>query len=179
MRNRVNTRILTAVLLAVFLVSLSCNDASQNKPSPNLTNNTAANNTAQNSPTPVTADCSGDEPTKLKKIKDGVRNNIKKDSKLESQYANKRFEIESQVKSTGSDDAILYIWGKVYTSANDLNELNKTYKDFMKKGCVTNVIFGPPPPVPANPARQPDFEYELCEAPNKICGDGSCQSVCP
>ena len=180
MKKQLSITLLTIVSLAAVLLNLSCGGVPQNNTAvSNAANgsaapsNTAANSTAQSSPTPVVTDCSGDASGKQKIIKDGIEDNIKKDGKLYSQYTAKKFGFEPVMDANG--DAALYIWGSIFTSGKDLDNLNKTYKDFVKKGCVTKVAFTS---APAKIADVSTLEFNLCEAPNQICPDGTCREVC-
>lgn len=175
MKKQLSITLLAIVILAAVLLNLSCGGTSPNNTSvSNVANgNAAPGTTAQSSQTFADPDCSGDATGKQKKIKDGIKDNIKKDGKLESQHMAKNFDFEPVVDAKG--DATLYIWGNIFTARNDLDNLNKTYKDFVKKGCVTKVIFTSAPTMPASAA---GFSFSSCEAPNQICSDGSCQEVC-
>lgn len=175
MKNQFTSALLTVVLFASALLNLSCNTTQKGNASP--INTTSANNTsvnsAQNSPPSVLTDCSGDPTGKKDKIKKGVGDNIKKDKNLDPQYNAKKFDFEPVIESSG--DATLYIWGSVYTSVADLDNLNKTYKDYMKKGCVTKVAFNSAPGAPASIL---PFEFNICEHPNQICSNGICAENC-
>jgi hypothetical protein len=175
MKKQLSITLLTIVSLAAVLLNLSCGGTQQNNiaGSNAVNSNVTPGNTAQSNRTNVTADCSGDTPAKQKKIKDGIRDNIKNQKKLDYQYVAKKFDFEPVVGTNG--DATLYIWGSVLTAANDVDDLNKTYKDFMKRGCVVKVLFTSPPERLTTEAR---FNFTLCEAPNQICPDGTCQEVC-
>jgi len=175
MKKQLSITLLTIVSLAAVLLNLSCSGTPQNNTAVNnAANGTAApSNMAQSSQTFADPDCSGDAPAKQKKIKDGIKDNIKKDGKLESQHMAKNFDFEPVLDANG--DATLYIWGNIFTSRNDLDNLNKTYRDFVKKGCVTKVAFTSAPTMSASAAA---FYFTLCEAPNQICPDGTCQEYC-
>ncbi len=110
---------------------------------------------------------------KKQKIKDGVTAKIRANSKLDYQYVANKFYFDPVIEA--NDEATLYIWGNIYTSANDVDDLNKTYKDFVKRGCVSKVVFTSPPTTTATGEK---FEFNVCEAPNQICSDGSCREVC-
>ena len=174
MKNRLVKIAFANILLAAVLMSLSCADVPQNKTAINTpSNNTVVQNTNKPESTDILeVDCSGDAPVKKQKIKDGIKSNIDKDNDLKYQLK-KRFDFEPVVDSTG--DAVLYIWGNVFTSAKNLNQLNKTYESFVKKGCVTKVVFDK---APGMQTLNGGFEFELCEAPLQICPDGTCQQTC-
>lgn len=176
MKHRLIAKIFAVISLAAVIASLSCTDAPQNNTANKI--NTAGNDVGGNSNTETGSsandpDCSGDASVKQKKIKDGVKANIDKKDPLKYQYPN-NFEYEPVMGA--NDDATLYIWGKILTSRQDLDELNKTYKGFIKKGCVTKVVFAPAPNVKATAS---GFDFELCESPHQVCSNGTCQQTCP
>lgn len=175
MKNTLIKIALTNVLLTAVLVSLSCTDVPQNKTVVNspANNSVAQKNTNQNDAGILTQDCSGDPPVRQKKIKDGIKASIDKENDLKYQLK-KRFDFEPIVDST-SGDAVLYIWGNVYTDAKGLNKLNNTYEGYVKKGCVTKVVFDKAPTVET---LNSGFQFDLCESPNQVCSNGTCQETC-
>ncbi len=165
---------LTNILLAVCLFMMSCGEAAQNKPPANNAANNAANNTvAQNNTNETVPDekCDGD---KVKTVQDGMEAKINAKNILKYQYK-KNFDFKPVADA--NNNVTVYIWGKLYTDKKELDELNKTYKGFLKKGCIANVIFDQEPNTKSQAA--PGFEYGLCEAPNQVCSDGTCQQNCP
>jgi hypothetical protein len=152
MKKQLCITLLAIVSLAVVMLNMSCGETQQ---------------------TYVAADCSGDPPTKQKKIKDKIKDKIKNMRKLDYQYANNKFNFEPVIEANG--EATLYLWGSIFTSANDLEEVAETYEDVFKKGCVSKVVFTSPPAMSASAAR---LDFAVCEAPNQICPDGTCREEC-
>jgi hypothetical protein len=172
MKKQTGIFLLAVVLLGSLLLNPSCDSTTKN----NSNSNSASNNSAQsntNQSVATAPDCSGNGNIKKQKIKDGVTLKIRGNPKLDPQYRANNFYFDPVIEA--NDEATLYIWGKIYTSANDVDDLNKTYKDFMKRGCVSKVVFTSPPTTTAVSNR---FEFNICEAPNQICSDGSCREVC-
>jgi hypothetical protein len=167
MKKQLNFTLLIIVALAAVLLNLSCSGTPQN-------------NTAENFAADV---CSGNPLDKPEKIKKKVKENIERDDRLKYQYEScqnscrrERFFFEP-VKET-DDDVTLYIWGSIYISEkDDLDNLHKKYKDYFKKGCVANVVYTSPPQDITESARILEFSAS-CEAPNRICDDGTCREDC-
>lgn len=171
MKNTLVKISLANVLVAAVLLSLSCSDVPQNKTVVNTpANNTIAVNNEKPANDILTENCDGD---KKQKVKDGMTAKINSYDGLKYQLK-KRFDFEPVVQSNG--DVVLYIWGNVFTDAKNLPQLNKTYEGFVKKGCVTKVVFDK---APEKTELNPGFDYELCEDPNQVCSNGTCQQNCP
>ncbi len=176
MKNRLTAITLATILFAAVLMSLSCQDASQN------TNNTMANNTAMNanqsnsdqnsdSDSTLGEDCTGKNvEARKRKVFGKIEGNIKGNPFLDKQYSNNRFDFDVVVNN---EDLVVYFWGVVLTKKEDkVDDLNRTFKKFVKNGCVSKVVFGEPPNDRATVLR--GFEYELCESPNEVCSNGTC-----
>lgn len=175
MKKKLSNIALAGILLVSVLASLSCTDVPQNKAVVNApaNNSVVQNNFNKTEPGISDADCSGDPTVKKKKIKDGIGAKINGYSGLKDQLK-KRFDFEPVVDSNG--DAVLYIWGDVFTSAGNLDQLNKSYESYVKKGCVIQIVFDK---APGAKELNGGFKFDLCEAPNQVCSDGSCQQACP
>jgi hypothetical protein len=128
---------------------------------------------AERSEVSVAVDCSGDAPTKQKKIKKRIEQRISNKEKLQYQYTNKMFGFEPVMEANG--EATLYFWGRIYTTGNELEHVAETYEEMFKKACVSKVVFTPPPTMSAAASR---LEFALCEAPNQVCPDGTCREDC-
>lgn len=174
MKNQFTAGFLTVVLFTAALLNLSCSTTQKGDASP--VNTTSANNASvnptQSSPTPVTADCSDGTTSKKEKIKKGVKENIDKNEYLRWQRDAKKFDFDVMVDG---NNVTLHFWGKVYTSSKDLDNLNKTYKDYFNKGCVTNIVFKS---AASTATTAIPFEFEICEYPNGICDNGTCDPRC-
>lgn len=181
MKNRLTAITFAAILFAAVLLSLSCKDTSQNNTMSNTTaNNTVANvnqnNSVQNSESVSTLafDCNGTNEQKITKVNAKMLQNIQGDLDLQKQYSNGKFNFNV---AENSGNVVLYIWGRVHTEKEDkVDDLNKTFKKFVKKGCVAKVIFGEPAKDKATTSQ--GFEYSLCEYPNEVCSNGECRLGC-
>lgn len=177
MKNNLLKFSLINILLAGVLFMMSCGEKPQNKPpvpapannaANNTSNNTAAlNNTNQNEPDEK---CDGD---KVTLVKNGMEAKINAKNNLKYQY---KTNFDFKPVADANNNVTVYIWGKFFTDKKELDELNKTYKGFVKKGCIERVIFDQEPTIKT---LDPGFEYSLCEAPNQVCSDGTCQQNCP
>jgi hypothetical protein len=187
MKKQCRITALTILLLTAVLMNMSCNAPTQ------PTNNTVANVSNSNSNIPVSKesssdseleilvdenpDCDGNATDKLRKIKDGFKKNIKDQDIFKYQHNDYKKNFDFEVVGDG-DKAILYIWGKVFLAKKDVNNFSKTFKHYVKARCVERVVFKKAPGVDVSPLLSPDFEYALCESPNKVCPDGSCAQDC-
>ncbi|MDQ2746293.1 MAG: hypothetical protein M3T96_03430 [Acidobacteriota bacterium] len=178
MKNRLIANVIAIFLGAAVLISLSCKHIPQN------TSNTATNanqsGSTQNGEyvSALGEDCSGNNDDKIKKVKRRMGKKIGGSSILNPQYkedgsGNFDFNVLDV-----NGDVVLYVWGFVYTEPeNNVDELNKIFKGFVKKGCVAKVVFGESSD--DTTIRSRGFEYNLCEYPNEVCSNGICSSNCP
>jgi hypothetical protein len=168
---------LTIVSLAAVLLNLSCAGTPPNNTvkSNTVNGNAAPSNTDQSNETFADVEWPEDATGKKDKINREVKEKINSEKNLRYQHNEnkKNFYFEPVVDAKGV--ATLYIWGSIFTSSKDLNKLNETFKDVMKRKCVEKVVFTSPPDMLERAA---SFEFLLCEAPNQICSDGSCREYC-
>jgi hypothetical protein len=193
MKKQLSFTVLTIVLLAVVLISLSCNGT---QPANNtaVTNNTSVQSSSEQSILNTPPDCKGNPSDRLNKVGKGVEANIKafKDKRLSEQYG-KNFMFKPVIDAKGNIE--VYIWGKVYiTDELDVDVFNGAFKSYMLRQCVSRIIFkkapetsptptlspSPEPTSPAMPKQNPaitsdGFEFIACESPNELCPDGSCR----
>lgn len=178
MKNHLFKFSLINVLLAAALFMMSCAETAPNKPpannASNNASNSAANNTVQNNTNQTEPDenCDGD---KVTLVTQGMEAKINAKNNLKYQY---KTNFDFKAVADANNNVTVYIWGKFFTDKRELDELNKTYKGFVKRGCIAKVIFDQEPTIKT---LDPGFEYSLCEAPNKVCSDGSCREPqsCP
>ena len=185
MKKQSSITLFTIIAFAAALLSLSCGGAATNTAKSNaVNNNVAPSNTDEITEASIDEICSDNTSQKPGKIKEKLKDEIKGDKKLNYQHescesgcSHEKFFLDPVMETNG--DVTLYIWGSIYIKDpnDDLDNLHKKYKKFLKRGCVTKVVYAPPPGV--SPALLRHFQYTaLCEAPNQICADGSCREVC-
>jgi hypothetical protein len=182
MKKQLSFTILTIVLLAAVLISLSCNGTQTTNNATTTVNNTSVQSNAEQSALTKPPDCSGNLDEKRQKVREGVGKNINGNKFVEFQFRNKFFHFDPVIDhDNGKID--LYIWGKFFiTKPGDFQLFDGTFKSYFARGCVERIVFrtapvsGPTPTSNQRPAILSDgFEFIACEHPKVICDDGVCK----
>ena len=154
------------VLFGAMLLSLACPGGPQDN---------TKNSEQTTEPETELADdtCTvGTTSEKITKLKNKIKNNIDGNTALKNQFDNSDFTFDVAEDSYGN--IVLNVSGKLSGDGKILEDLNKTFKSYLKKSCVVKVTFAESGS-PASAVSR--FEWGLCEEPMVPC-NGECKTSC-
>jgi len=161
--------LLLTVILAVLVFMLSCGTAPQNT----TQNQNQNQGVAGAEPTDIIIhDPACDESniaTRLKDSQDNINAELAKDKQL------KDGRVKVLVKAVGTGYLEAIVEGQAL-GGDELEDLSRILRKFMKKNCVLKVSFVPSGTIPPSPSTKGDyFEWSACEYPKVACPNGECQ----
>jgi len=165
--------VLYAFASAMILLTLSCATGTQNGNQNQNQNQNQKQNESQKSGTVVSYDAACDDDLTLDQKKKNVEDKIKKEF---DDHGRLKDDVKYAVKKVGTTHLEILLEGGVRYK-DDMDDLIKIVRKFMKSKCATRVLFVAPGTLPlaSESERYEGFEWIGCEEPNVVCPNGECK----